>query len=609
MLKVQHDPKQVSCENIVQQLHNESGLSAEIFIDGAVDMLYLPKEIVSSLEHASLQKMEDKHSRRLRIHVILSGIFWVVSMVSILLGRKWLEYFGLLSVAFGLPPVARKAWKTARRREFDANCMMVTAAIGALILGEIDEAASVSFLFSVSEYLETKATERARKALEAIIKLRPEYANLIHPVTKEIIIVPSEKVRVGSLVSVRTGDKIAADGVVVEGTSSVDESSLTGESAPVHKAIDSAVSGGTINVGMTQLVVKTTTSVENSAVSRLIRLVEEATINMSPTEKMIDSFARAYTPAVVSMAAIMATVPWIFGVETGRYWTLNALIIIVISCPCALTISTPVTYAAGLAAAAQKGIVVKGGASLEALGSVDKCLFDKTGTLTRGKFSVLHLDLIGEKRSRKEMLSLLALMEAPSSHPLSATLVKAAKKEGVLIPTDVQVKEHRILKGEGVEATVNGKQVYVGNKRLFERLGMYEQMPLKNKSLAETWMKQGGTIGFLGVEDEGILAAFCMSDEVRSGAKETVEALMREGVDVMLLTGDSDGAANAVAKKVGIRAGGIHSQLLPEDKLHLVGSFKRPPQRNNFGLMRRNPKVLFVGDGVNDAPAIAVVSL
>lgn len=322
----------------------------------------------------------------------------------------YFEYFGILSVFFGLPPVVRKAWRTLRRRQFDSNCMMVTAALGALVLQEFDEAASVAFLFSVSEFLEARSTSKARKALKAIVHLRPEHAAVIHPKTKEIVIVPASQVPVGSLLSVRTGDKIAADGVVIEGASTVDESSLTGESKPIMKRIGDVVSGGTINVGSTQLLVKTTSSVEDSVVSRLIKVVEEAQSSRSLTEKMIDRFAKSYTPFVVCLAAFMCTVPWLFGAETGHYWTLNGLIIIVIACPCSLTISTPVTYAAGLAATAQRGIIVKGGARLEALGGVETVVMDKTGTLTHGQFHVDNILEIGSTRTRRQMLELLSLI-------------------------------------------------------------------------------------------------------------------------------------------------------------------------------------------------------
>lgn len=623
-VKIEHNPDycsaQLFCDTIAPY-----GLEAHVVTNGAIDKLYLP--LIESEEPDKDDGVRDSGGEQesnnlltaahynadeqsLQLPVILSGIFWVVSMCSSIGGVfSYLKYAGLLSVLFGLPPVAKKAWRTLRRREFDANCMMVTAALGAVLLQEFDEAASVSFLFAISEFLEARATDRARKALAEIVDLRPDHANVIHPVTKELVVVPATKVPVGSLISVRMGDKIAADGVVVEGTSVVDESSLTGESTPVRKTVNSIVSGGTMNIGATQLVIRTTCTVDESAVSRLIRLVEEAQANRSPTEKMIDGFARAYTPIVISCAAVMATIPWLFGYEVGRYWTLNALIIVVIACPCALTISTPVTYAAGLAAMAQRGIVVKGGASLEALGAVDKVLFDKTGTLTEGNFTVTNLEEVGDTRTRQEMLSLLALMESPSSHPLSATLVKAASREGVSIPKDVEMKDHSILKGEGVEATVNGKHVYVGNRRLFDRLGMYNDLPQAYQGLSEEWMEKGGTVGYIGVEGEGIIGVFCMIDIIRPEAKDVISSLHFGGFEVMLLTGDGIGAARTVARQVGIPESAIHSQLMPEDKLHLVGSLKQPAPKHSFGLFRRQAKVLFCGDGVNDAPALAIADV
>jgi Cd2+/Zn2+-exporting ATPase len=606
-LKLEHDPRLLQVDSVVTLL-GRVGLQATVICDGAVEHLALP--LLEDYDAPAYSNMDqDSMQPYLHINVILSGFFWFLSILSYI-GGNWiyLEYCGIVSVLFGLPPVVGKAWRTLKRCQFDANCMMVTAALGALALQEYDEAASVAFLFAVSEYMEARATARARKALGAICNLRPEHANVIHPVTKEIVIVPAEKVPVGSLISVRTGDKIAADGVIVEGTSQVDESSLTGEAVPTTKGPDDIVSGGSINIGESQLIVKTMSTVEDSAVSRLIRLVEEAQANRSPTEKLVDSFAKLYTPVVVLMAGLMCTVPWFWGREVGRYWTLNGLIIIVIACPCALTISTPVTYAAGLAACAQRGIIVKGGARLEALGNVERVIFDKTGTLTNGQFSVSHLENIGTNYSRKEMLELLALMEAPSSHPLSATLVIAARKEGVSVPREAEVTRHSILKGEGVEAIIDDKKVYVGNKRLFKRIGMYESLPQKYKDLAEDWNQEGGTVGFIGVGGTGIVGSFCVSDMVRPEAKDVVRSLKQVGIEVMMLTGDGDGAARAVAEKVGIPDNDVHCQLLPEDKLHFVGSMVEPtPTR--CAVCRPRALVLMCGDGVNDAPALAVADV
>jgi Cd2+/Zn2+-exporting ATPase len=495
-----------------------------------------------------------------------------------------------------------------RRFQFDANCMMVTAALGAVALGEYDEAASVAFLFAVSEFLEARATMKARKALSAIVNLRPDHANVVHPVSKEIIIVPADQVPLGSLISVKTGDKIAADGIVVDGSTAIDESSLTGEAKPSHKKVGDQVSGGTINIGASPLVIRTTTSVDDSAVARLIRLVEEAQSNRSPTEKMIDTFARSYTPSVMFMAILMCTIPWFWGPEVGRYWTLNGLIIVVIACPCALTISTPVTYAAGLAATAQRGIIVKGGAKLEAMGSVDRIVFDKTGTLTKGTFSVMHLEVVGTSKSREDMLQLLALMQERSSHPLSASLVEAAKKEGVNVPRHIAVTDHSILKGEGITAQVDGKPVYVGNERLFNRLAMLDKLSLNHQQLAKAWANTGGTVGFIGTFENGIIGMFCVKDTIREEAEAVIKGFKDAHIDVMMCTGDSNAAAHAVAREIGIPRGAVHSQLLPEDKLHFVGSLKRP-QPKSFALCREKRYVLFCGDGVNDAPALAVADI
>ena len=607
--KVEHNPQLVSIHDICDVL-KQFGLDCSVVTDGQVENLILPllEEEDEATEDAKTNAvMAAWQSSQLSTYVILSGIFWVIALIgSVEESLGVLQYAGWLSVFFGLPPVAIKASRTIRRCEFDANCMMVTAAIGALLLGELDEAASVAFLFSVSEYLETKATDKARTALAAIVQLRPEHANLIHPETKEIVVVPADRVPVGSLISVRTGDKVAADGVVVEGTSQIDESSLTGESVPVTKKINDPVSGGGINVGSVQLVIRTTTSVEDSAVSRLIRLVEEAQANRSPTEKMIDGFARAYTPAVLVVAVVMCTVPWLWGTEVGKRWMLNGLIIIVIACPCALTISTPVTYSAGLAATAQRGVIVKGGSSLEALGGVETVLFDKTGTLTEGKFKILHLNEIGVER--KYMLELLAIMEASSSHPLSATLVTAVKHEiGSISPA--QISEHTILKGEGVTARVDTRQVYVGNNRLFGRIGMYDKLSDECKRLANEWNSTGVSVGFIGVEGEGIIGMFCVSDIVRPEAQEVVETLINESFDVQMLTGDGEGAALSVAHQVGITSDCVRAKLLPEDKLHYVRRAKAPASKKHYGLFRRKPQVLFIGDGVNDAPALTTADI
>ena len=609
-IKIEHNPLLVSAQHVANFLMDIGGYSnVSVKSDGKMDGMTLP---------ASMSRADESRKRRifriwlpkhLGINIVLSGIFWIVSMTGALFDKfYYLKYAGLMSVLFGLPPVALKALRTVKRWHFDANCMMVIAALGALALQEYDEAASVSFLFAISEFLEDRATMRARKALDTIVNLRPDHANLIDTKTGQISIILANDLLVGSLVSVRTGDKIPSDGVVVEGESHVDESSLTGESIHVLKTTGSHVSGGTINVGNTRLVVKTTSLVEDSAVSRLVRLVEESASNRSPTEQIVDGFAKSYTPFVIFLAMIMCTFPWIFGAEAGRHWTLNGLIIVVIACPCALTISTPVTYAAGLAATAQKGIIVKGGARLEALGTIKTIVFDKTGTLTEGKFRLLHLDVIGTHKTRHQVLELLASMESHSSHPLAATLVNAAKQEGVHNLNRGKVLDHTVLKGEGVTAIVDGVEVYVGNSHLFQRIKLYDTLPLAEREKALMWSEEGGTVGFLGILGLGIIAMFCVADGVRKEAKGVISALLDDGVNVLMLTGDSHSAAKVVASEIGLPEENIRSHFLPEDKLHFVASLLGVSKRKGHAFSKKE-LLLFCGDGINDAPALSIADV
>jgi len=618
-LKAEHDPRLLSAEKIrsvlVKGLQGEEWGTIELAHDGAVENLALPM-LTTEDDGDEVDATDDKSGswlHGLKITVVLSGVCWILSLLSCIGGYwNYLKYAGIGSIVFGMPPVVIKAWMTARRLQFDANCMMVTAAFGALLLGEFDEAASVAFLFSISELLEARATVKARDALGAIVSLRPDYANMVDSKTGGVVIVPAAKVPVGSLVSVRTGDKVPADGVVHEGTSAVDESSITGEARPVDKRAGDEVTAGSINVGSTQLVVRTTATVGDSTLSRLIQLVEEAQANRSETEKLVDSFARKYTPIVLLVAFFLCTVPWVFGEEVGRYWALNGLIIVVIACPCALTISTPVTYSAGLAATAQRGIIIKGGSRLEALGNVKTVVLDKTGTITNGTFSLLHLDVIDNSITRSRLLELLAIMEGPSSHPLSATLVSAAKTAGVAISDDTTVKEHTILKGEGVTAIVKqgseSSRVYVGNERLFKRLGMFD-LPEESINSANQWSNEGGTVGFIGIEEVGIVGTFCVADTVREEAHDVVSTLMAGGIEVVMLTGDGEGAAQAVGREIGLAKGNIHSRLLPEDKLHHVSGLKQSSTPEASSFCGRKGLVLMVGDGVNDALALSVADI
>jgi len=403
IVTVKHNPLLLPLPEILAKLAAEKVGYATIIKNGADDVEY---DFDFPTQQSLGQDVNNGNAHNWpKPTVVLSGIFWIISLLS-MIGGDWeyLKYVALLSVVFGIPNIAIKAFHTMKRCMFDTNCLMLFAAIGAVALQEYTEAAAVTFLFAISEWLEVRATTRARNALNAIVQLRPEYAFIVHPATKEHMMVPAASVPTGAIVAVKTGDKIPCDGIVVEGHSTVDESSLTGESRPVKKSPKDAVSGGTINCGHTHLMIQTTATSDNSAINRLVSLVEEAQANRSETEKIVDEFAKIYTPVVVLAAVCMCTIPWAFGNDTGSKWTHNGLVLIVVACPCALIISTPVTYVAGLAATAQRGVLIKGGAHLEALGLLKTICFDKTGTLTQGSFALVSINQIGTAYSRKEIL-------------------------------------------------------------------------------------------------------------------------------------------------------------------------------------------------------------
>jgi len=629
--KITHNPYYVSASKLCESIIMEDGRATTIVHDGAADGKWALPVVVRGKEHEHDDEEEEKGA--VRPAVALSGFFWILSILSILGGNwSYLKYTALLSVVLGLPAIARKALGSMMRLSLDTNCFVLFAILGAVAIQEFIEAAAVTFVFRASEYLEARATIRARTALGAIVKLRPDRALLVNPITHDLVHVPASLVAVGATVSVKSGEKVPCDGIVKEGESTLNESSLTGESRPVHKQVGDEVYGGTINTGSSPLMVRTTSTVDDSAVAKLIRLVEEAQAHRSETEKMVDRFAKYYTPAVLAVAILMCTLPWIFhGRDTGLRWVHNGLVLIVIACPCALVISTPVTYVAGLAATARRGVLVKGGAHLEALGMVKRIAFDKTGTLTEGHFLLHHLEVIGTSLSRTRVLEYLALLESRASHPMAEALVAAARNEGVCVPTDKTVTDHTILKGEGIEAKIDGSiLVHVGNERLFQRLYGKEAVAAVARDTTRKWT--GCTVGFMGIEGLGIVCAYGVSDAVRKEARNVVENLISRGIKLKMLTGDSHEAALAIGSQIGLSHHDVHSQLLPRDKVEFVRSMKDNDKNSNttttttgdndnndnttttsiFGglcCLGKSNVVLMCGDGVNDAPALATANV
>ncbi len=579
------------------------------------------------------------HNRVRTIITSLSIFCWLISMIShaapfTARGRvlSKLRFAALPSVALAIPTVASKAKRAIlERHKVDSSCMMLAASLGALALGEYTESAAVTSLFAISHVLEDRAADRSASALYQVAQdLGPGRAQLVvsdhvlgegHKVSGQTLDIPADQVSIGSFVSVPVGDKIPCDGVVLSGNTFVDESSITGESRPIWRKPDDGVSAGFVNAGPERMVVRTTALASESAVARLAKLVEDSLSHKSPTEVMIDELAGQYAPAVFSIALLMATIPWaFFGSDVGWVWTRRGLVTMVAACPCPLVISTPVAYVSALAVTAQKGIIVKGGAILEGLARVDKIAFDKTGTLTEGNFALRNLHVAPASHfGKEEALQYLALMEAPSSHPLASALVHAAREEGISVPNDVAVDNHTILKGEGLVANIDGKTVHVGNRKLFQRLGLYDQLSVAEKDLAKSWESSGETVGFMSVDGSGIVCTYSVADAIRDEAQSVVDKLEKSGIQVSMLTGDGRDAAMAVANRVGISPARVHSQLLPEDKLRIITSMVKQdatseshPRHFFWRRRRRRPRrgnTLMCGDGVNDAPALAMADI
>ena len=577
------------------------------------------------------------HHRWPKWNVLLSGAMLGLSFLHYAGNRpglaplRRLQYAAVAAVVFALPPVGVKALKSLRQGVININTLMLLAVLGALGIQKLEEAASVVFLFSLSDWLESRASERARLAIAAIIALKPEQAEL-----KEVGTVPVEQVSVDSILIVRAGQRVPVDGCVVRGASWLDESSLTGESRPQSKTVGDCVSGGTLNLSG-YLEVRATAVTEDSAVARLVRLVQDAQMLRSPTEKMVDRCAAVYTPMVVIAALLMASLPWAFVPPSEAISILyKALVLLVVACPCALVISTPITYVCALANAASKGILVKGGVHLETLARVSTLALDKTGTITHGVFVLSHITLLlPDRYPRAHVLGLLAAVENLSSHPIAAALCHAAASEGAVIAEDV--KDFQTVEGSGLTARVGGLVVGVGNIRLAASLadGVVSSGALRDaREQAHQWENEGSTVGWLVVDGEAV-AVWCVADRVREEARYAVSMLESMGVGLMMLTGDNAGAAAHVGNKIGLRPDNIHAQLLPHEKLsrlhqltglgpHVGGDDsleqgKQPGPRDSSrgccGLVgacvsvAQRDKVGMVGDGVNDAPALAAAHI
>ena len=492
--------------------------------------------------------------------------------------------FTMAAVAGGVYP-AKRAVSAIRSGVLDINTLMVIAVAGALLLGEWFEAASVVFLFAVAQWLEVRTMERARQAIRALVDLAPREAIVRRGGVEHRV--PVEQVNIGDEILIRPGEKLPLDGLVVAGHSDVNEAPLTGESVPVDRSPGDEVFAGTIN-GHGALDVRVTRLVRDTRVARILHLVEAAQATRAPVQSFVDRFARIYTPAVLVLAIAVGAIPPLIAGADPSVWVYRALVLLVIACPCALVISTPVSIVSALSAAARNGVLVKGGAHLERLAAVRVVAFDKTGTLTTGTFRVASVRPVSNV-SATELLAYAAAVESRSEHPVAAAVTAHARTAGVSIPVATGFVS---LPGLGAEAEVDGAHVVVGNERLMNVRGI--AVPPEPGGASS----QVGKVLTVFVAVNGMCqGSLLLEDRPRANASEAIELLREHGVKrVAMLTGDHSSTAARVAAELGLDE--HHAQLLPEQKHALIGDL-----RSRYG------PVLMVGDGINDAPALAAADV
>ncbi|WP_085853616.1 heavy metal translocating P-type ATPase [Palleronia marisminoris] len=503
---------------------------------------------------------------------------WAVHLV---FSEQVAQWAFILATLIGLFPVARRALAMARAgMPFTIEMLMTIAAGGALFIGAAEEAALVVFLFAVGEMLEGLASSKARDGIRALARLVPKTALLESGGrTREV---PADSLRIGQVVLVRPGDRVPADGEVIDGISGVDESPVTGESVPSLKEPGAEVFAGSINAEAA-LRVRVTKRAEDNTIARIVRLVEEAETARAPTERFIDRFSRVYMPAVVGAALLVAIVPPLgFGQAWGE-WTYRALALLLIGCPCALVISVPAAIASALSAGARNGFLMKGGAVIEAAARITHVAFDKTGTLTHGRPRVT--DVVPSAGA--EVLALAAGVEAGASHPLGKAILARAEEDGVTVPAATSA---RAIPGKGAEGVIDGAVVTVGSPRLAEEAGVLSD---RDRAQVEALEREGKTVVIVWRE-AAPLGLIALRDEPRADAADAVRQLRGMGITPIMLTGDNARAAAAIAGGLDIeyRAG-----LLPADKVSEVQKLGRGAQ------------VMVVGDGINDAPALAVADV
>ena len=515
--------------------------------------------------------------------IVSSGILFVLGHVF-----EWLSFSPtvvtityMIGAAIAGYEIAILAYKSlVNRHTVGPAMLMCIACVASFIIGHPEEGAAVTFLYYIAEFLEDYAEHRAKRSIKSLVEIAPDNARVKVGDREEIKHV--DEVEVGDIVIVKPGDKVPLDGKVVSGSSSINQASITGESVPVLKEVGDEVFSGTVNEEG-YLEIEVTKAAKDSVISKIVTLVKRSQLNRSETETMVEKVAKYYTPIMMVAAICIAVIPPFLLGQPLVDWVYKALSLLVISCPCAFLISTPVGMVSAITSATRNGVIIKGSTYVEEMRNIKAVIFDKTGTLTEGKLALSDVKVLDETYSEEEIVRIAAAMEFQSSHPIAQAIVNYADENDIIFDS---VDEFKNVPGKGIVANIKGEQFYAANESLIE--GSSFEI---SRDEINSFSSEGKTIVFVG-NAKNVMGMITVSDKIRSNASEVIADLKAKGVETVMLTGDNKMAATKVAEEIGIQH--VFSNLLPEDKLNILDAI-----RNKFG------DVAMVGDGINDAPALA----
>ena len=532
---------------------------------------------VEVLDDGEKKQEKEEHNDSDIARIVIGIAIYLIALIGNL-GTIITNMLTIISFVVLLYKTAKKAWKqVTKNKVLDENTLIVISAIGAYFVGKISEGIMVITLYEIGKILESKAVNKTRKSISDLMNIKPEYANL--KINEEIKKVNPEEVKIGDIIMVKTGEKIPLDGVVIRGDAQVANSALTGESKLVNVTKNSKVLSGSINVnGLIEVKVEQT--YENGTVSQILNLVENATDKKAKTETFVSKAAKIYTPVIIGLALLVAIfMPLVVANVTYKESIYKALIFLVISCPCSIAISVPLSYFSGIGKASKKGILIKGSDYLDGIKDIKEIIFDKTGTITTGNFKVSEIHSLDEKYSEDEILEYFARGEKLSNHPIAKSILNKYEENQNKKELNVNdVENFEEVSGKGLKYTYNNKNIKIGNSSF---------TGAKTENIV-------GTVLYLNI-DEQVVGSIVLSDEIKPKTKETMERLHKLGIKTKMFTGDKKEIAEKIAKQVGIQA--VKAEMLPQDKYNELDKIIEQREENK--------KVAFVGDGINDSPVLA----